>query len=144
MSYRPLHAAPPVAGGRRAFASLSPFSVPVSLHRLKYGCARSLRGDGWRRPRHLHCHVHRRVAPPISSFSCVQVTPPAHSELGHHSCEASLLVFIVACSLVDASCQSRSLPSLYANPLRCVDSCVRPPPVVSLVLGRSLRGQFDV
>jgi hypothetical protein len=51
---------------------------------------------------------------------------------------------VVARSLVDGSGPSRSLPKLRVNPLSSVDSCERPPPAVSLVLGRSLHGQFDV
>ena len=110
--YRPLHAAPPVAVGRWGFVPPSPFSILVSLHLLKYVCARSLRHDGCRCCRHLYRHVHRRVAPPLFSFARIQVTPHAHSEFGHHSCGASLFVLIVTCALVDASRQSRSLPSL--------------------------------
>jgi len=147
LSYRPLHAAPPVPGGPWGLTPPSPFSVLISLHQLKYGSSRSLRGDGGRCRRHLHRHIHRCVAPPISSFSRIQVTPAAHSEFGHYFFQASLLVLLVlgvARSLADRSCPSRFLPNLYANPLRCVDSCARPPPVVSLVLGRSLLGQFDV
>ena len=143
LSYRPLHAAPPVAGGLREFVSPSPFSALILLHLLKYGCARSLSDDGCRSCCHLHLHVHMRVAPHIFSFSNVQVTRSAHSEFGHYSCATSLLVVVVACLLADESRQSRSLPSLYANPFRFVDFCVRPPALGSLVLGLSLRCQFD-
>jgi len=45
MSYRTLHAAAPVARRRRCLAPPSPFSVLVSLHRLKYCCSRSLCTD---------------------------------------------------------------------------------------------------
>jgi len=68
--YRLHHGAPPVTGGRRGLAPPSPFSILVSLHRLKNSCACCLRGDGCRR-RHLHRHVHRRVTPPIFSYSRV-------------------------------------------------------------------------
>ena len=102
LSYRPLHAARPVAGGRRGFPSPSPFSVLVSLHCIRYGCARSLCGDGCRRRRHLHRHVHWHFAPPLSSSFRVQVTPPAPSEFCYHSYEVSLLVLVVACLLVVA------------------------------------------
>jgi len=57
---------------------------------------------------------------------------------------SSRLVLVVAPSLVDASGRSRSLPRLRVNTLNCLDSCARHPPADSLVLGRSLRGQFDV
>jgi len=134
LAYYTLHAAPPVPGGSRGLAPPSPCSFLVSLYRLNYGCARSLRSDGCRRRHHLHHHIHRRVSPPISSFSRLQFTPATHSEFGHHFCEARLLVLVVACSLTDASRQSRFRPSLYRNPLRTVDSCARLPSAVSLVL----------
>jgi len=50
LSSCPLNAAPSVAGGRWGFAPPSPFSVLVSVHRLNYGCARSLGGDGCQLP----------------------------------------------------------------------------------------------
>jgi len=110
----------------------------------EYGCARNLHGDGYHRRRHLHRHIHRRVALPILTFCHVQLPPPANSELGNYFCEASLSVLVIGCSLADTSRQSRFLPSLDANPLRCVDSCTCPPPAVSLVQGHSLRAQFNV
>ena len=64
---------------------------------------------GYRCCRHLHRHIHRRVAAPISRFSCVQVAPLAHSGFAHCFCEASLfsrVVLVVACLFVDASGQS--------------------------------------
>jgi len=146
---RALHAASPVSegpGGRRDLTP-SPLSVLVSLHRLKCGFVCSPHGEGCHRRRHLHRHIHRRVAPPVRRFSRVQASPLAHSDFGHHFCEShtsSRAVIVVARSLVDASGRSRSLARLRMNPLNCVDSCARPPPAVSLVLGRSLQGQFDV
>jgi len=98
LSYRPLHAAPLVAGGHQGLTPPSPFSVLVSLCRLKYGCTRSLCGILCGHHHNLHCHIHRRVVLPSSSFSRVQVTPPAHSEIDHHFCEASLVVLVVAFS----------------------------------------------
>jgi hypothetical protein len=96
---------------------------------------------------HLHRHIHLPVAPPISSFSRAQVTPPTDSEFGQYICKRSFLVLlelVIACSLAETSRQLRFLPRLYATPLSCVDPCTHPPPVVSLVLGCLLWGQFDV
>jgi len=145
--YRPLHVAPALAGGHPGLAPSSPCSVHISLHRFTSVCPRRLRIDGCHRRHHLHCHIHRRIAPPISSFSRVQVTHSADNDLRHHCCEASLLVLlflVVACSLADISLQSSFVQSLYANPLRSVDSCAHPPHAISLVLGHPLWGQFHV
>ena len=113
---RVLHAAPPVSegpGGRRDLTP-SPLSVLVSLHRLKCVFVCSPRSDGCHRCRHLHRHIHSRVAPPVRRFSLVQASPRAHSAFGHHFCQShtssGVVPIIVARSLVDASGRSRSLP----------------------------------
>jgi len=54
------------------------------------------------------------------------------------------LVLVIGCLLADASCQSHFQPSLYANPLSCVDSSEHPPPPFQGVLGMLFRGQFYV
>jgi len=102
LSYHPRDAAPAVAGGRLGLTARSQFSVLVSSPRLKSGCACSLRGDGCCRCRHPHCHIHRRIAPPVSRFSIIQVTLPAHSQFGYHFCQARLRVLIVAYPLAVA------------------------------------------
>jgi hypothetical protein len=144
LSYHPLHAAPPVTGGRQGFAHPSPFSVLFALHRVEYGYTRSLRSDGCRCCHHLHRHIQGRVAPPVCHLCQVQDTALAPSEFGHHICEGSRFVLVVTCSLVDASCESCFLPNLYTNPLRCMDSCARPPLAVQKMLGSVFQGQFNV
>ena len=74
----------------------------------------------------------------------VQVTPPAHFQFGHHCCEAYLGVLVVPSLWANALRQSHYLPSLYVNPLSCVDSCAHPAHAVSQGLGHSLWGQFDI
>jgi len=91
LSYRSPHAAPAVAGGHRGLAPPSPFSVLVSPHWRKYGCARSLPGNECHSYCHHHRHIHRCVAPTMRSFTSIQVTPPAYSELDHHFSEAKPL-----------------------------------------------------
>jgi hypothetical protein len=83
----------------------------------------------------------------LSHFSRIQVAPLAHPDYSHHFCKADLLcqvLRVVASTLADMSLRSHFVPSLYPNPLSCVDSCPRPPPAVQKVLGNSFRSQFDV
>jgi hypothetical protein len=125
-----LLAAPPVPGaqgGRQSLATPPPLPVLVSLCRLKLGRAGCINGDGAHRCRNLHRHIHRCVAPLVSHFYRVQVTPVAHCDFANHFCEVhqfSRVVFVVACSLAVASHQSRLPPSLCPNPLTWVGSCV--------------------
>ena len=144
LSIRPLNAAPLVAGGSWSFAPPSPFPIFIYLNRLKCGFPRCLRPCGCRSRVHRNRHIHKRVAPPRSSFSHNQVILPANSEFGHHSSCERLLVFIVGCLLVNASRQSRFRRGLFENALRCVDSSGPPPPAVSLVLGSWHPGPFDI
>jgi hypothetical protein len=68
---RSLHAANSATGRRRSMAPHSPFAVLVYVHRVKYGCARLLEGDECCPGYDLHRQIHTRIAPPISSLSCI-------------------------------------------------------------------------
>ena len=79
------------------------------------------------------------AASPVSRLLLLLPLTSVITSLKHTS---SMLV--VASSFVDTMGQSCFLPRLHVKQLNCVDSCAHPPPVVSPVLGTSLRGHFNV